>query len=162
MSCFRLFVLLQLNFLCPAADAGAVELSAYAGKSPLEEVDGVSFYEHPAVAREIVERSGDEALDLVQGFETAIPIVLQDGVLIAISCERGNCANANAAAAVTPQGKLVALCLYDSAGRHGAPATKVRWAGERLDRMMPKDPASTGCPGDPSEFLEAYTQAITR
>jgi hypothetical protein len=135
-------------------------LAAYEGHYPHEQIECRNFFEVDAVAKQIAERGGSRASALLDDLTTAAPIVKREDALLAFVCKTGDCDAENAALAVSLKGTLIAMCLYSKDGRHGAKPDQVRWTGEKLDRLMPYDPARRGCPHDDDEFLADYARAI--
>jgi hypothetical protein len=135
-------------------------LAAYEGHHPHEQISCRNFFEVEPVAAEIERRGGKKAAELLQDLTTTAPVVKREDALIAFVCKTGDCDAENAAVAVSLEGKLIAMCLYSKAGRHGARKDQVRWTGEKLDQLMPYDAERHGCPHDDDEFLADYARAI--
>jgi hypothetical protein len=134
--------------------AYAVDLSAYNGVYPFDEIGGYAFFDNPAVKSAIDGVAGSGVSDWIAELGVGMPIELQDDGLIAIVCEQHNCPGNNAAVAITVSGTLIAACLYSEDGDHGAPRDKLRWVSPRFDKQIDnKD--DVGCPQDASEFLDA-------
>jgi hypothetical protein len=134
-------------------------LPAHIGKYPFEPVACVSFFEEPLVSEAIVAAAGEEALDFVESLDAAALVVEKEDALIAVACEEGNCGKANAALAITPLGKLVALCLYAADGGHGAEPGTVRWITEKQEHRLAAGGPRAGCPHDSDQFIDAYANA---
>jgi hypothetical protein len=132
---------------------------AHIGKYPFEQVECLSFFEEPLVSKAIADAAGDDALSFVESLDAATPIVEKEDALVAIVCEEGNCDKENAALAITPFGKLVALCLYSAAGDHGASPRITRWITEKQEHRLSANGANSGCPHEPDQFIEAYANA---
>ena len=147
-----------MSFMGLAEPAAATGLSAHVGHYPFEEIGCVSFFDEPLVARAVTAAAGGEALDFIASLDAAPLVVRQEDALVAIACSDGDCDNANAALAITPLGRLIALCLYAKDGGHGGKPGEMRWIGESLARTLPAA-RSRACPHDPEQFLEAYAQA---
>jgi hypothetical protein len=142
------------------SSAPEAALAAYEGRYPHEQVECRTFFELEPVAKQIAQRGGSRATELIDGLMTAAPIVKREDALIAFVCKTGDCESENAAVAISLKGTLIAMCLYSKKGRHGAKADQVRWTGEKLDRLMPYDADRKGCPHDDDEFLSDYARAI--
>jgi hypothetical protein len=148
-----------MSFLGFAEPVPEASLAAYTGKYPFERINCFSFFENAQVSKAIIDKAGADVLDFIDGLDAATPIVEQDEVLLALACENGKCAESNAAVAMTPQGQLVAICLYDRNGGHGAKPDETRWIGEKLKPTVPLDKQLGGCPHEAEQFLDAYAKA---
>jgi hypothetical protein len=148
-----------MSFIGLAEPAPDQELQAYVGKYPFERINCYSFFENTTVSQAIIDTAGRDVLDFIDNLDAATPIVEQNEVLLAMACEEGKCAESNAAVAVTPQGKLVAICLYDRDGDHGAKPDETRWIGEKLKTTVPFDKNIGGCPHEAEQFLDSYAKA---
>jgi hypothetical protein len=134
-------------------------LPAHIGKYPFDQIECVSFFEEPLVSKAIIAAAGDKALDFVESLDAATPIVEKEDALVAVACEEGNCGKENAAIAITPLGKLVALCLYSADGSHGAEPGITRWITENQEHKLASGGALAGCPHDSDAFIDAYANA---
>lgn len=151
--------LLCLVLACAGPTPGA-DLTSYDGKSPFAKINGRTFFEQDQVARAITTMAGQDALDFIADLSLASSVELRHEALIVTLCRQDDCAGANAALALSVDGKLIALCLYAKDGEPGAQAGQVRWVGDKFDRTLPYDAARAGCPHEVSEFLHAYSRAI--
>jgi hypothetical protein len=134
-------------------------LPAHIGKYPFEQVECLSFFEEPLVSKAITAAAGDDALSFVESLDASTPVVEKEDALLAIACEEGNCEKENAALAITPFGKLVALCLFSADGSHGASPGVTRWITEKQEHKLSAGGANSGCPHDSDQFIEAYANA---
>ena len=148
--------------LARAADipASGDSLSRYVGKYPFDVVDGYSFYEHPKVIAAVDGAAGPGTADWIDGLDVGTPITLKEDGLISSVCEAHNCADNNAALAISASGQLIALCLFSKSGELGIVPGEVHWIGPNLDRYVEPPEEGGGCPRDADEFLEAYTSVI--
>jgi len=137
----------------------ATGLPAHIGKYPFEQVECLNFFEEPLVSKAIAAAAGETALDFVESLDAASPIVEKEDALVAVACEEGNCSRENAALAITPLGKLVALCLYSVDGSHGAEPGTTRWITEKQEHKLSTGGPRAGCPHDSDAFIEAYANA---
>jgi hypothetical protein len=136
------------------------DLAVYVGKYPFDVVEGYSFFENPKVIAALDTTAGPGTAEWVGNLDVGTLIVQQEDGLIAAVCEAHNCSNNNAALAITPEGRLIALCLYSRSGDLGTVAGQVHWIGLSLDRYIDPPEADGGCPRDADEFLEAYSKVI--
>lgn len=136
------------------------DLSAYVGKYPFDVVGGYSLFENPAVIQALDGVAGSGTADWIDGLDVGTVIAQQEDGLIAAVCEAHNCANNNAALAMTLKGRLIALCLYSKEGDLGTIPGQVHWIGLSLDRYIDPPDNGGGCPRDADEFLEAYVKVI--
>jgi hypothetical protein len=151
--------LFVFSIFLASSPALAVDLSAYGGAYPFDEVGGYPFFENPAVKRAIDAAAGDGISDWLAELAVGVPIEQQDDGMIAIACEQHNCSGNNAAVAISISGSLIAACLYSEDGEHGASPGTLRWVSPRFDKEM-SSPGSQGCPQDTSEFLDAYARVL--
>jgi hypothetical protein len=156
-----------IGLVCLACGTGLVyaadlpeDLTAYAGKYPFDVVHGYSFFENPKVIAALDAMAGPGTAERLDNLDVGTPIVQQEDGLITTVCEAHNCSNNNAALAITPEGRLIALCLYSKSGDVGTIAGQVHWIGLGLDRYIDPPEGNGGCPRDADEFLEAYSRAI--
>jgi hypothetical protein len=149
--------LVAMFVLC--SPALAADLSAYKDAYPFDEIGGYAFFDNPAVKTAIDSVAGDGISDWLADLGVGLPIELQDDGLIAVVCEQHNCPGNNAAVAITASGTLIAACLYSEDGDHGAPPSKLRWVGPRLDKQIDNS-NDIGCPQDASQFLDAYSRIL--
>jgi hypothetical protein len=160
----KLSQLLSLFCVWCSAEAAdlppAGDLSAYSGKYPFDLVDGYSFFENPKVIEALDGVAGSGTADWVDNLDVGTPIAQQEDGLIAAVCEAHNCANNNAALAISLTGRLIALCLYSKEGDLGTIPGQVHWIGLSLDRYIDPPDDGGGCPRDADEFLEAYAKVI--
>lgn len=160
----KLSQLLSLFCVWCSAEAAdlppAGDLSAYSGKYPFDLVDGYSFFENPKVIEALDGVAGSGTADWVDNLDVGTPIARQEDGLIAAVCEAHNCANNNAALAISLTGRLIALCIYSKEGDLGTIPGQVHWIGLSLDRYIDPPDNGGGCPRDADEFLEAYTKVI--
>jgi hypothetical protein len=156
---FCTVTLTVMTFLGLAEPAPQLGLQAYTGKYPFERINCYSFFENARVSKAILDKAGSDVLDFIARLDAATPIVEQNEVLLAMACKNGNCAESNAAVAMTPGGKLVAICLYDRNGDHGAKPRETRWIGDKLKPTVPLDKNLGGCPHEADQFLDAYAKA---
>jgi hypothetical protein len=160
----KLSQLLSLFCVWCSAEAAdlppAGDLSAYSGKYPFDLVDGYSFFENPKVIEALVGVAWSGTADWVDNLDVGTPIAQQEDGLIAAVCEAHNCANNNAALAISLTGRLIALCLYSKEGDLGTIPGQVHWIGLSLDRYIDPPDDGGGCPRDADEFLEAYAKVI--
>lgn len=148
-----------MTFFGFADPAVATGLSAHVGKYPFEPIDCISFFEEPLVTDAISKAAGEDALDFVESLDAASPVTKQEDALIAVACEDGACDKANAALAITTDGKLVALCLYAADGGHGADPGITRWITKTHERKISPHGSEVGCPHESDQFLNAYANA---
>jgi hypothetical protein len=148
--------------LAQASDlpAGSDSLFIYAGKYPFDVVNGYSFFENPKVVSALDGAGGPGTADWIDNLDVGTAISQQEDGLIAAVCEAHNCANNNAALAISGEGKLIALCLFSNEGDLGTVPGQVHWIGLNLDRYVEPPAEGGGCPRDADEFLEAYSRAI--
>lgn len=155
-----------LSYFCVWCSAQAADLppddglSAYIGKYPFDVVNGYSFFENPKVIAALDGAAGSGTADWVDNLDVGTTITQQEDGLIASVCEAHNCANNNAALAISLDGRLIALCLYSKEGDLGTIPDQVHWIGLSLDRYIDPPEGGGGCPRDADEFLEAYAKAI--
>lgn len=124
----------------------APPLSAYVGKYPFDEVDGVAFIDHPAVRRAL-EASGApaDALSLARERDSVVvPIFRTETALVAAGYDQRSGGSVNWNLAITPDGERAVVCyqsepvgyMYEN-GRRTHPveprcASDVESAGEQL------------------------------
>jgi hypothetical protein len=150
-------------FWCGAEAADlppANDLSAYVGKYPFDVVDGYTLFENPKVIEALDGAAGSGTADWIDGLGVGTVIAQQEDGVIAAVCETHNCANNNAALALTLKGRLIALCLYSKEGDLGTIPGQVHWIGLNLDRYVDPPDEGGGCPRDADEFLESYSKVI--
>ena len=95
----------------PVAQA-APPLSAYVGKYPFDEVDGVAFIDHPDVRRAL-ETSGApaEAIALARDRDTVVvPIFRTETALVASGYDPRSGGGVNWNLAITPNGEQAVVC----------------------------------------------------
>jgi hypothetical protein len=108
-----------------AAATPAALLGRYAGHYPFDAIDGVRFFEQPAVTRAVAALVSDPAIraQVLGGDGPAAPIALRHGRLLAWGCRTHDCGDHNWTVAIAPDGGAAAVCYHD------APAmqTRSRW-----------------------------------
>lgn len=125
--CFSL--LLCAAVLPRAAAEAPQDLSVYAGLYPGEEVEGISFLEHPAV-RAAAEKAVSDAAVLKwvlspEGPKT--PIAAKGNLLLSWGCETHHCGQHNWSLLITQDGSEAELCYFDA---DEAPGTRWFSAGQ--------------------------------
>lgn len=107
----------------PANDAP--NLSAYVGKYPFDEVEGVAFKNHPAVQAGIAKTVTNErirtAITTVQG--PSAPIAMVDGKVAAWSCQQHNCGEHQWAILIDPATGATDVCYQNDP----AMVSETRW-----------------------------------
>ncbi len=98
-----------------SADAAAVDLAAYVGKYPFDEVAGVSWKEHPAVLAAIKASVGDPAVRkaVLELPGPSAPIEVIGGKVSAWSCEVHNCGPHQWMVMVDPASGAADVCYFN-------------------------------------------------
>jgi hypothetical protein len=153
------------HFLTPAclmlvcSPAWAIDLSGYVGAYPFDRIDGYSFFDNPAVKSATDGAAGAGISDWLADLQVGLPIEQEADGLVAIVCEKHNCAGNNAAVAISVSGSFIAACLYSEDGEDGAAPGKVRWVNTEFNKQM-DNLDDRGCPQDASQFLDAYSRIL--
>lgn len=106
----------------PAASVAqtAPALSAYVGKYPFDEVEGVAFIDHPAVRRAL-EMSGApaDALSLTRERDSVVvPIFRTETALVAAGYDQRSGGSVNWNLAITPDGEQAVVCYQSEPVGH--------------------------------------------
>lgn len=109
----------------PAATSAAPNLSAYVGKYPFDEVEGVTFKNHPAVqaglAKTVTNARIRTAITTTQG--PSAPIAMVDGKVAAWSCQQHNCSEHQWAILIDPATGATDVCYQNDP----AMVSETRW-----------------------------------
>lgn len=140
--------LVVATLMCLAASsvlASPPTLTAYVGKDPRENVQGVSFLRHPTVIAGVSKAvPAGTVRDWVLAVDdtTAIPVHKSDGWVIAHVCERHMCIH-DWSILVDPASNETVVCYHDPE----TTGEKSRWyyaSGQK--ELHDADPVTGGCP----------------
>lgn len=99
-----------------AAAGGASGLTAYVGKFPFDEVDGVIFENHPAVKAGVAATLTDAAVrkTIAETEGPAAPIEMIDGKVSAWACQAHNCGDHQWMVMVDPASGATDVCYHNA------------------------------------------------
>lgn len=138
------------------------DLSAYIGKYPADEVNGIRFMDNPIVRTALIGAMGsDGKLGLFGKFHVEVPIVVANDVLRIHACEAGNCGNGYTIL-MARDGSSAQVCFQDSGGRGDG---RAYWYvdGMLTDRLddCPDGAAATGNGGTASAAEDAGVPTVS-
>lgn len=98
-----------------AAGGGSGDLAGYVGKYPFDEVDGVTWNDHPLVTAGVAKTVTDDAVrEAMQMDGPSAPIAMYQGKVGAWSCQQHNCGDHQWTVLVDPQTGATDVCYHNA------------------------------------------------